>query len=606
MRKFNLICLWIALFLSPVLRAGIIDSLEVELASQTDAKRIDILNELAWHYQNTNANEAMSFANLALKESRELNYIDGEGKALQRVGLLYLLNHKNKEAIAHFLEASSIYRAEKDWAELSKTNLSIGNVYMDLEEFEKAQEFYQKAEAICIKHNILDQYEIVANNIGASLENYELYDEALKTYRKTLLYADTTKQNYSNLLLNISSAHFYNYNLDSALIYNDRARIRYEQTADTNGLVKAWLNKGVYFETEELYNDGIKSYYVAGDFARSISDFDALYDIEQGLMLCYGALGEVDSMYVHFENGLDISEALINSKTDKALHELSVKYETAKKEAALFKSEQEREFEIERGELKQNTIYYLLGIIGVIAILLILLYLFFRQRQKSANLKMKVANNEIESLISDQELKMYQSLIQGQDAERKRISEDLHDRIGGLLAAINLQFEGAEEDEVKRIKNVRDLVDESIREVRSISHNLSDGRIDQVGFISAIQGLQKTIESSGKIKFELFTNDYQQKLEVETEREVYKVVLELISNTLKHAEATSIVVQLVSFDNEVQLIFEDNGVGFDEKMASKGLGLKSMTQRIENLNGKFNVDSKKGHGTTVIIEIPVQ
>lgn len=605
MRKFNLICLWIALFLSSVLRAGVIDSLEVELASQTDAKRIDILNELAWHYQNTNANEAMSFANLALKESRELNYVEGHGRALQRKGVIHLLKHENKQALKHLLNAASIYTNSNDFQELSKSYLSIGNVYMNLEEFNEAKKYYQKAQDICIKNGFLDQYEIIANNIGAVQENFELYEEALSTYRNALRYSDSSKQNFSNLLLNMGSAHFYNNNTDSALYYTNVAKLRFNAAKDTNGLIKSWLNEAVFYESDELYRKAIPHYRKAGALAQQLGDVDSEFDIEQGLMLCFGALGEVDSMYAHFENGLVLSDKLIGAKTDKALHELGVKYETAQKEADLIKSEREKEFETEKSRLKQQTIYYLLAIIGVIALLLVLLYLFFKQKENASNLKVKVINNEIESLMKNQELQMYQSLIEGQDTERKRISEDLHDRIGGLLAAINLQFEGAEEDQEKRIQNVRSLVNESIKEVRSISHNLSDGRIEQVGLVPAIQGLNQSLVDSGKIKVDLFAENYNSHWSIEVEREVYKIILELISNTLKHANATGIVIQLNAFKDHVQLMFEDNGKGFNLNDKRSGLGLRTIEQRVLNLSGELNIDSKQGYGTTVIIEIPI-
>ncbi|NVK64920.1 MAG: sensor histidine kinase [Flavobacteriales bacterium] len=606
MIKLNLVIGLLFLFLSKGISASVVDSLEIELRKQKDTKRVDVLNELAWHYRLTNSKEALEFANLALEESRELNYLIGEGKALRRLGVLRLQSHENKLALKHLFDALAIYESIPDWEELSKTHLSIGNAYMDLKNFEKAQSHYLKAEKICIAHGFTDQYTVIANNIGATQENFELYDEALDTYKRALVHSDSTSQNYSNLLLNASSAFFYTDQLDSAIIYIERAKERYASANDTNGLVKCWQNEAVYNESEERYGVAIEKYRQALIYAEAIDNYGAQFDCEQGLMLCFGALGEIDSMYVHFENSLDLGELLVDSKTDKALHELSVKYEVAKKESDLKKLQQEREFEAERNSLKQKTINYLLAIIAIIAVLLILLFLYFRQKQNSANLKVKITNNEIESLIKNQELQMYQALIEGQDSERKRISQDLHDRIGGLLATINLQFEGAELDEGKRIENVRNLVNESIKEVRSISHNLSDGRIDQVGLVSAIQGLKQSLTDSGKIKVDLFAENYNKNLTIESEREVYKIILELIGNTLKHADASSIVIQLNAFNENVQLMFEDNGKGFDINASRNGLGMRTIQQRVSNLNGDLRIDSKKGYGTTVIIEIPIE
>jgi signal transduction histidine kinase len=323
-------------------------------------------------------------------------------------------------------------------------------------------------------------------------------------------------------------------------------------------------------------------------------------------MLCFGYLGIPDSIDHYYYKANSINQKLLKLKTDRAIHDISIKYDVEKKEQALFIAEQENEKAALSNTLKQRTIYILMAVIAIFALVVVIFYILYREKQKLIELEVRSKNDEIEKLIKDQEIKTYQAQLAGIEKERERVAQDLHDRIGGLLATVKLQFEGNDIIDNSVITTVKSLVNESIQTVRSISHDLTDGRVDDLGLIPSIENLKESFTNSSKINFDLYLENYNVKYPVEKEREIFKIILELLSNTLKHANATQIVLQINTIENVVHFTFEDNGIGFNPSKVKKGIGMRSISKRVDQLNGSWYIDSKKGHGSTTIIEIPLK
>lgn len=145
----------------------------------------------------------------------------------------------------------------------------------------------------------------------------------------------------------------------------------------------------------------------------------------------------------------------------------------------------------------------------------------------------------------------------------------------------------------------------AVNEVRDISHNLSNGILKNFGLKAALFDMKNTIELSEKLKVELTFSGKVESLDLSVELEIYQMIQELFSNVLKHSKAKTVDLQLNYFDNSLNIIFEDDGIGFDSKKGSKGLGLLNIEARVKNLNGNLNIDSLKGRGSIFIIDIPI-
>ncbi|MBK7561841.1 MAG: hypothetical protein IPI68_10025 [Chitinophagaceae bacterium] len=152
------------------------------------------------------------------------------------------------------------------------------------------------------------------------------------------------------------------------------------------------------------------------------------------------------------------------------------------------------------------------------------------------------------------------------------------------------------------------LLDEASAELRSISHNIMPATLSKLGLIAALKNLSKTISSHSGLQVNFTSHDFMERIPEQTEMSIYRIVLELINNIVKHARASKVTIQLIKYPDYINLSVEDNGRGFDYRNAlqeKKGIGLGNILSRVEYLRAKMNVDSVPGSGTTVIIDVPL-
>lgn len=237
------------------------------------------------------------------------------------------------------------------------------------------------------------------------------------------------------------------------------------------------------------------------------------------------------------------------------------------------------------------------------AAIIFLAFLFQRKLNKKQQ-----AFREIEKLLENQELKSAYLLIEGQDQERKRIAAEIHDNVGNLLATLkifsDLVLLKEQDSELKRLNSKINEITETVTiEIRKISHSLDTGTIQNFGLKPAIDQLRDAIQSSGKINFTTQI-DQDISLSKNTAMHLYRIIQELITNTLKHSKATKARLEITQVENEISAIYEDNGIGFDiNSSTSFGIGLQNIQSRINHLQGEFTIHSTD-KGSTFILEIP--
>ena len=208
------------------------------------------------------------------------------------------------------------------------------------------------------------------------------------------------------------------------------------------------------------------------------------------------------------------------------------------------------------------------------------------------------------------------AVLAAEEAERHRIGADLHDGIGQLLSVVKINMNGLceelrprlEADEAQRFGDALDLVDESVREVRGISHNLLPNALIKRGLARAVREFLDKLQRPGRLKIRLETLGLDApRLDPTVESALYRVIQELVQNIIKHAQATEVEMQIIRHAHELTLLVEDNGVGFDVPThgAGDGVGLQSVGSRVAYLGGTLHVDSRIGRGTTVTATVPM-
>lgn len=215
--------------------------------------------------------------------------------------------------------------------------------------------------------------------------------------------------------------------------------------------------------------------------------------------------------------------------------------------------------------------------------------------------------------IREGERKVREALVEGQDAERKRISRELHDGLGQVFTAMKLSLQnmqGAEKHPCPDImgqwlKEFEGLVDRSIAEVKTISRNLSPDILTRYGLRAAIEDTVERVASTSKAGIDLQFVEFKEKYDSHIESSVFRMFQELLTNALTHSQAQTINVQLIDHGDSLVLTVEDNGRGYDPDTVVNGLGLPHVLSRAELLGGRVDVETRPGKGTLTTVEIPI-
>ncbi|MGB5554827.1 MAG: ATP-binding protein, partial [Flavobacteriaceae bacterium] len=291
--------------------------------------------------------------------------------------------------------------------------------------------------------------------------------------------------------------------------------------------------------------------------------------------------------------------------------ELEVQYETLQKEKEITTLQEDQILKTE--ELKrQTTIKYafLIGFLVILIPIFALLYMYYQKLQAQSQLSQQQAilnEQQLTALKQQQELNLIKATMEGQDEERKRIAQELHDSIGSNLAGIKLQMASLKGDTAKH-KSIAGQLDETYQLVRDISHTLIPKKFRQNAFTDLINEYVKSIVASATLNIGFYPHPKEaiNIIDEKLQMELFKIIQELMTNTLKHAAANKVEIHVSLIDDELSLIFEDDGVGFNTQQITQGIGFKNIKSRILELNGALHIDTTAHRGTTISIEIPIK
>ncbi len=202
-------------------------------------------------------------------------------------------------------------------------------------------------------------------------------------------------------------------------------------------------------------------------------------------------------------------------------------------------------------------------------------------------------------------------IVSTQEQERQRLAKDLHDDLGTSLSTLRLYIDGMstliekQDEDLKQMHaNALQILDSSIRNMREHLFQLNPSVLDEHGLPAAIDNYMFKMSRFNSLKFNLNSSHFPENITPEITINLYRIMQELVNNTIKYAQAKKISIQLLYRDNIVVFIYEDDGKGFDYEKIKTGYGLKNIATRIQMLNGSLSLDTKPGYGNNVMIELP--
>jgi signal transduction histidine kinase len=256
---------------------------------------------------------------------------------------------------------------------------------------------------------------------------------------------------------------------------------------------------------------------------------------------------------------------------------------------------------------KEELNYILIGSAIALLIILILLYLNHHNKQK-------LQQQRITELETEKQLTATEAVLKGEEQERTRLAKDLHDGLGGMLSGIRHSFFTMKGNLVMTPDNQQafergiDMLDSSIREMRRVAHNMMPEVLVKYGLDTALRDFCIDINKSGALDV-----NYQSiglddtSIDQTTSIAIYRIAQELLNNSIRHAAASSAIVQLTKTDGRLTLTVEDDGKGFDPENLEKaeGIGWQNIRNRVDFLKGKIDIQSSPGKGSSVMIEVNI-
>lgn len=479
-----------------------------------------------------------------------------EGACQLELGLAASAQTKFQEALKQFLQ-------EKDSINLAKTYLQLGVAASRQNQLDSALFFWQKAESL---NAFLDETEkvMLLKNRGSYYLAKENHSKALQFFEQSIQGFEKLK-NYgevSKLYFDIGMLYYRQKKFKNAIHSYERCRTQ------LHNLSMPELEKDLY-------------YYLASSYAE-LNQLKEAYEINK----IYSA--KLDSLRKNREGAL----GFLHDDAQKLNEKLSWRTKILE---------------------QYNIILILVALVlGLFLLTAISLVFYNTQKRKLALSEATLAEQRLGNALK--ELELERNYLELEDSEKVLtwVSKELHDRLGAMLSTIKLYFAdlgekmtSLREENKKQFQEANDMLDEVCEEVRRISRGALPINLPNRGLVSEVEHLVKRIKETQQIEAEFATFGMKSRLETTKERKLYRIINILINNVLMHAKAKWFSLQINHFGNTINILLEDDGIGYDQEKVKQGTGLKSVNSLCAELGATIKLNSEPQKGTLVNIDIPV-
>lgn len=588
---------------------------EVDLLEDTSQEKLKSLEYIGLFYQSLNKlDSAVLIYNKLLEISKSKNDYESISSVYNQLGVINKVRGNYDMAFEYYYKSTSILDSIKkitiDIAKLSKINTFLSNTYANiagiytyLKNTDKAISMYKKAYRIKEENKDSIGFSTIISNIGAAYYFDQKFDSALYYFKKSLKYDTdvnerTVKQ---NSLLNLGSIYIEIKEYDKALKYTNSYIKLSKELGDSLGIIRGYVNlSGLYYSISR-YNRVVYYSNLGLDYTKrkKIIRMQAKF---------YKFLADVNNKTNNFKEALnyyqlykETSDSIFNIDKAKIITEIETKYETEKKEQLI--KEQENQLKIEKTEniLKQSEIEneknqkYAIAL-GLFLLIIVLYFVIRNLKQRKKHLELKLKTKAISENLK------------GQEQERIKIAEELHDDIGGTLASTKLLIERLEKanPELVELSKINNAIESSYKYIRLTSHQLAHfSKLNK----TLLEGVEEFIDSIQHTQNAVIT--YQNKLNIKLNKiseqlkiNIYRTIQELIINAVKHSAANNITLIISNNENVLNIVVLDDGKGFSNSK-KHGIGLSNIKDRLKEIGGEIEIETEENEGSTINIRIPI-
>jgi signal transduction histidine kinase len=523
--------------------------------------------------------KANTLYNIASIQDDEKDYLGSEQNAIKALRILNNLDLDNIDSRKYNI-----------------LNL-LGLVSLKLQNFDEAIAFHNQA--IELTKNLDDGRQSAIESLNNIAFTYRVkgdYVKALKLFKEIIENPQLNEDmSFKALVLsNFAYTKFLGGKYDYHEVENDlkKALNISERLGDDYTKLVASQDLARFYEVNKIADSSLKYARQSYKLAKAIPIND--YYLESMLILARLTKGQESNSYL--EQHIRLSDSLMGIERATQNKFARIEYKTD-------------ELEAENEQISKENLYLLLLSIGLL-LTAIIIYLVISQRAKNRKLKLiqvqSKANEDIYNLMREQQDKVDQARV----LEKKRISEELHDGVLGRLFGTRLSLDSINFKDGKEAMNSRAEYITQLKtieeDIRKISHELNTDFVSGSGFTNLVSELISNQTNAYGLKYEFEHDDELDWKSVNNRVKIniYRIIQESMQNVYKHANAKKIKISISLQKDVICLAIIDDGDGFDTSKNRKGIGLKNMTSRVENIGGEIDFSSKVGNGTVVNVKIP--
>jgi len=636
-----------------------LDSLKKELTGNnlTDTARFDLLINLGDNIANYNAEEARQYYMEVYNSAKNKKRYYYMGSAMSGLGSIQSYQNNDDSALYFYGLADSLFQKDtSDIAMASRASIrsSLGQIERDRNNYEKAISNFLDAINILEKSTADNKWNALGNiylDVGSVYHDLSQFDKALAYDLKGL---EAHKKNTSDHLFTAYTelyvaADYVNLNqLDSAKLHLKDGEMLAAALNSPDLYYELYSGWGVYYKKSAKYDQALLSYQKALPYAiktgRKFREMDChrmmgfIYrdmkkyaesatqlekalslvkeinnkNLEAGILKSLARaeseLGNSIEATHLYQEYINLNDSLNEQESKKKINEIENKYQAEKKEAFIIALQKDNQ--IQKSTLAQRRTLNFSLIAGCILLLFValLFYKNFKNKSRLIVQSEKLHQQQLSELETERKLEAAEFVMKGQEDERSRLAKDLHDGVGGLLSGVKLSMSNMKgnvflsEENAHSFSNVISQLDQSIAELRRVSHNMMPEALVKFGLKEALENYCENLNLSRTINIQLQTYGMENRMDQSTEIVIYRMIQELLNNVIKHADAKNVLIQLSRDGDHFNLTVEDDGKGFDVNENKSGAGLANIRARAEYLDGSVDIISSKGEGTSVNVE----
>ena len=576
-----------------------------QMNTLSDHEKVKFIHKNFYQLYSTDFTHASELTQWAVETSVHNKWKEEEAYANQDWGVITYLSGQYENVLPKYFRARDLFDSLNHKGGLAAVNNEMAVFYHKQKDLDKALACLDTSEKLAREINDLTALGTSLGHRGSFLAIRGKFTEAKPFYEEVYRIRVQTKDSIGlGYALNDLAEIATNENkLEQALKYIDQSTAIRQKLGDAQGIAINYINKGENYFKFGQHEKAALWMQKCLERSLAIGFTDLSRHTYDYLAKTYKAMGNYKKAFEWQERAIVFNDSLFNADRTRVIQEMQTKYETEKKEQQITLLNSEN-------QLKQATIernYFLIG--GLIALMCVTILGFYLWRYRDQQKQKAILQEQKERLREAQ----LGAVIDSQEKERKRFASDLHDGMGQLISALQLNINSIrQQNNVDKrdtlFENSEQILTDIHGEIRNIAFNLMPPVLIKEGLISGLNELIRRINKAGTVKVSLSQHDIPARFNEVGEISLYRIIQELLSNIVKHSQATRVTLDFTGFDDEIVFTLEDDGIGYNVNnfQNHEGNGWRNISSRLNLIKAHIDFDVVEGRkNNTIIITLPI-